>query len=154
MKISIIAATARNRALGFQNTIPWHLKEDLQHFKAKTINKPIIMGYNTYLSLPKLLPQRQNIILTSKNIQIDGAIIVHSIDEALQACNDDEIMIIGGTSIYQQFLPIAHKIYLTQIELECQFDTQFPHIPSDFKLISQECFESAYKYCFEEYERA
>src|SRR3989344_8019920 len=112
MIISIIAALDNNNLIGKRNSLPWHLPADLKHFKDATTGKPVIMGKTTYESIGKPLPNRTNIILSNDlNFEVSGAIVVHSIDEALRVAeNVPEVMIMGGASIYRQFLPLAHKM--------------------------------------------
>lgn len=129
MKISMIAAMAHNRVIGKDNQMPWHLPNDLKHFKAVTLGKPVIMGRRTYESIGKALPGRINIVITNNaDYSLDDAIVVNSCDAALQVAQESsaEVMIIGGGSIYQHFLPLADCLYLTFIDLEVQGDTQFP----------------------------
>lgn len=129
MNITMIAAIGKNNELGKDNQLIWHLKEDLKFFKEQTINKPIVMGINTFNSLPGMLPKRKHIVLTSKNITLNDEItICHSIEEVLELSKKyDELMIIGGASIYKQFLKYANKLILTEIEAEDkEADTYFP----------------------------
>lgn len=132
MKISIIVAMAENHAIGKDNQLLWHIPEDLQRFKKITMGHPIIMGRKTFESIGKVLPGRRNIIITrQKDYQVEGATVCHNPEEALKACLDaEEVFIIGGTEIYQMFLPRVDRIYLTQIhESYLDADTFFP----DFK---------------------
>lgn len=127
MHISLIAAMATNRAIGFQNQLPWHYSEDLQHFKTITSGQTIVMGYNTYLSIGRPLPNRRNIVLSSKTIE--GVECFPNIPTLIAQLEQEwvaEIFIIWGASIYAQFLPLADQIYLTQIKKEYQGDTFFP----------------------------
>lgn len=126
--VSLIVAMTKNNVIGHQNQLPWHLPDDLKHFKALTLNKPIIMGRKTYVSIGKPLPQRQNIVLTQdQNFTAPGITIAHSITECFNITQTaEEIMIIGGASIYQQFLPYATRIYLTLIDAKINGDTFFP----------------------------
>ena len=133
MKISLIAAMAKNRVIGLNNTMPWHLPADLAHFKALTLNKPIIMGRKTYLSIGRVLPGRKNIILTrDKNFHVEGGFCAQTIEQALQHAGDDqeiavaEVVVIGGAEIYQQFIEKATCLYLTLIDLDTKGDTYFP----------------------------
>lgn len=132
LRISILVAMASNRVIGRKNALPWHLPADLKHFKALTMGHGIIMGRKTYESIGKPLPGRQNIIITrQKNYHVNGAYVVHSIDEAVQACdNGKEIngegFIIGGAEIYQQALPLCHRMYITEIQQNFDGDTYFP----------------------------
>ncbi len=130
MKISLILAMGRNRAIGRDNQLPWHLPADLAHFKATTMGKPILMGRKTWESIGKALPGRLNIVLTGQaGYQADGATVVHSIDDAISLCESaDELMVIGGAGVYQAFLPRARKIYLTLIDEDFDGDTFFPEL--------------------------
>ncbi|MFY8327777.1 type 3 dihydrofolate reductase [Pseudoalteromonas sp. ZZD1] len=128
MKISMIAAMANNRIIGQDNKMPWHLPADLQHFKSVTMSKPVIMGRKTFESIGRPLPGRKNIII-SRNAQYSaqGIEVVTSPEEALLLVKDcEEVMIIGGGNIYQQFLSQASTLYLTFINLDVTGDTQFP----------------------------
>ena len=126
--ITMIAAVGKNLELGKDNDLIWHLKEDLQFFKEHTMGKPIVMGMKTLNSLPKLLPGRKHIVLTTKNIELDPQIlVVHSIDELLEKVKDyDEVMVIGGASIYKQLLDYSDKMLLTEIDAEAPCDVYFP----------------------------
>ena len=132
MKISMIAAMAKNRIIGAGNDMPWHLPADLKHFKQVTMGKPVIMGRKTYESIGRALPGRLNIVITSnKNYQLPDAAVVTSPQAALDQAqlhqpDTDEVMIIGGGTIYSAFLSCADTLYLTHIELEVEGDTQFP----------------------------
>ena len=126
--INLIAAMANNRTIGRDNRMPWHLPADLKHFKAITLNHPVIMGRKTYQSIGKALPSRRNIVISrDTSLQLDDAEVFHDLHRALDACADSaEIMIIGGANIYEQMLPRADRLYLTFIDLDVQGDTFFP----------------------------
>ncbi len=127
--ISIIAAMTDERVIGINNSLPWKLPNDMKWFRQHTLGKPIIMGRKTFESFgARPLPERTNIIVTrDKDYQAEAAVVVHSIDEALQAAGHvDEIMIIGGASFYQQMLPQARRMYLTQVHAQVQGDAWFP----------------------------
>ena len=130
MKISLILAMGRNRAIGRDNQLPWHLPADLAHFKATTLGKPILMGRKTWESIGKALPGRLNIVLTGQvGYHADGATVVNNIDAAISVCGSaDELMVIGGAGGYQAFLPSAQKIYLTLIDEDFDGDTFFPEL--------------------------
>jgi len=130
VKISLILAMGRNRAIGRDNKLPWHLPADLAHFKVTTMGKPILMGRKTWESIGKALPGRLNIVLTGQAAyHADGATVVHSIDDAISVCESaDELMVIGGAGVYQAFLPRAQKIYLTWIDEDFEGDTFFPEL--------------------------
>lgn len=119
---------AKNRVIGKDNQMPWHLPADLKHFKAVTMAKPIVMGRKTYESIGRPLPGRQNVVI-SRNVdyQVEGCDVVNSIDEALELLAEiDEVMIIGGGFLYSQMIKQADNLYLTFIDLEIDGDTQFP----------------------------
>ena len=126
--ITMIAAIGKNRELGKNNDLIWHFKEDMKFFREQTMGKPIVMGYKTLESLPKLLPGRQHIVLTSRNLDLDPAIlVVHSIDELLEVVSKyPEVMIIGGATVYQEMLDHSDKLILTEIEAEADADVYFP----------------------------
>lgn len=132
--ITLIAAIGKNRELGLDNDLIWKIPEDLKFFKENTMGKYIVMGMNTLSSLPKLLPGRKHIVLTSKDIELDPEIrVVHSIDELLKYINsiDEEVMIIGGASLYRQMIEYANKMILTEIDDESDADVYFPEYSLD-----------------------
>jgi len=129
MKISIIVAMAENRAIGKDNQLLWHISADLKRFKKITMGHPIIMGRKTFESIGKVLPGRQNIIITRKEeYQVDGGSVCHNPEAALKCCADaEEAFIIGGAEIYRLFLPRTDRIYLTLIhQTYPDADTFFP----------------------------
>ena len=130
----MIAAMAHDRVIGKDNAMPWHLPADFAWFKQSTMGKPVIMGRKTYDSIGRLLPGRSNIIISRNvNMKVDGAIVVASIDEALiAAASAEEVMVIGGGSIYQNLLARSNKLYLTYIDAVLDGDTQFPEWGDDF----------------------
>src|SRR5688572_13271277 len=127
-RISIIVAMSRNRVIGANGAIPWHLPEELKRFKSVTMGHPIIMGRKTYESIGRLLPGRTTVIVSRQPAyRVPGAIVAHSLGEAIAACNgDDEIFVIGGAEIYAQALARADRIYLTTVETEVAGDATFP----------------------------
>ena len=130
MIISFVAAMGKNRVIGKDSDLPWgrSLPSDLKHFHDMTLGKPVIMGRKTHESIGKPLPDRTNIIITrDQSYKAEGCIVVHTIDEALKAAgNAEEVMVIGGSQIYKEFLPRANRMYLTFIDEEFQGDTYFP----------------------------
>ncbi len=131
MNISIIVAVANNNAIGFKNNLLCYLPNDLKWFKKNTSGHNIIMGKNTYLSLPKgALPNRTNIVLTSdKTISYPNCKMANNINEALNLCEKDkQNFVIGGASVYKLFLPFANQLYLTKIHNSFEADTFFPEI--------------------------
>ncbi len=140
--ISIIVAIAQNYAIGKDNQLLWHISEDLKRFKRITSGHRVIMGKKTYESLPfRPLPNRPNIIISDiPGDQYEGAVVVDSIEAALQYCNDgEESFIIGGGSIYKQFLEYANMLYLTVIHKDFEADIFFPEIDyNEWDLIEEE----------------
>jgi dihydrofolate reductase len=128
MKIAIIVATDNNRLIGKDNDLPWKLSADLKYFKQVTMGKPLIMGRKTHESIGRPLPGRKNIIITrDQTFNADGCVVVNSIEAALAECSDaEEVMVMGGASLYEQFLPKADKLYLTKVDAELTGDTWFP----------------------------
>ncbi|MBE0652179.1 MAG: dihydrofolate reductase [Bacteroidales bacterium] len=160
--ISIIVAVAKNNAIGKDNKLLWHLSEDLKRFKKLTTGHYIVMGKNTYYSLPnRPLPNRTHIILTDiPGEEIDGCVMAYSIEEAISKMHPtEENFIIGGASIYKQFLPHANKLYITWVHEEFDADTFFPVLDEkSWKIISKEDFpdpdeKNPYPYSYVMYER-
>lgn len=135
--ISIIAAIGKNRELGRGNDLIWHIKGDLKNFKNLTMGKYIVMGKNTYESLPKHLEGRKYIVLSSSLSEIENGLLFNDFNKLLEFIKDvdEEVMIIGGASIYKLFLPFADKLYLTEIDSEEKADVYFP----DFNKEDYEC---------------
>jgi dihydrofolate reductase len=128
MILSIIAAMDRNQLIGNNNQLPWHLPADFTHFRAKTMGKPVVMGRKTFESIGKPLPGRTNIVLSrNPNLQLEGVECVSSLQDAITAAADaEEIMIIGGSTIYEMLLPQVDRMYLTYVEGEFEGDAWFP----------------------------
>nr|WP_194704452.1 type 3 dihydrofolate reductase [Vibrio sp. S11_S32] len=124
----MIAAMANNRVIGKDNQMPWHLPADFAWFKRCTLGKPVVMGRKTYDSIGRPLPGRMNIVISrDKTLFIEGVTTVSSIEQAKEAAgNVDELMIIGGGSIYQACLAFSDRLYLTYIDADLDGDTQFP----------------------------
>ena len=132
-RVAIIAAMARNRVIGRNNTLPWRLSADLQHFRRLTTGHPILMGRLTFESLGRPLPNRTNIIMTTNRaFTAPGCLIAHSLDEALSMAapyvpnEHPEIFVIGGANLYGQALPRADRLYLTQVQAQVEGDAWFP----------------------------
>ena len=155
--ISIIAAIGKNNELGKDNDLIWHIKGDLAHFKELTMHKKIVMGASTYKSLPIKLEGREYIILSKSLSNIPDAVVYQNFDDLLAYLNtlDEEIMIIGGASIYKLFLPYAEVLYLTEIEEESAADVYFPEFDKkEFtKTFSEEHIDDNIKYKFVTYVR-
>lgn len=129
--ISLVLARADNGVIGANNAIPWRIPEDMKRFKAITLGKPIVMGRKTWDSFPKKpLPGRTNIVITrDATWKAEGAVVVHSLDEALvraRSENPQEIAIIGGAEIYRQALPLADLIHLTEVHVDAGGDVSIP----------------------------
>ncbi len=126
--ISLIVAMAQNGVIGRSNALPWRLPEDLKHFKAYTLGKPILMGRKTFESIGRPLPGRDNLVLTrDPRWHAEGVTAVHSVEEALERTRDsEELVAIGGAEIYRLLLPLAHRIYLTHVHADVPGDTFFP----------------------------
>lgn len=157
-KISLICGIAeKNRGIGLNNKLLWHIPNDLDHFKKITMGHPIIMGYKTFKSISRPLPGRLNIVLSFDKIDITGCTICSNIKEAIKVASDtktDEIFFIGGGSIYAQAIDLADKLYLTIVEGDYQADTFFPDYSKFKKIISEQKEESAgYKYRYVQLER-
>jgi len=131
MEIILIAAISKDRVIGKQGGIPWKIKEDLSFFKEKTLNSPIIMGRSTYNSIGRPLPNRLNIVMTRSAKKTEGVTEVTSVKEAVETAsknkNSSKVYVIGGENIYKEFLPIAHRMIITEVELYIEGgDTFFP----------------------------
>lgn len=127
-RISVIAAMAKNRAIGINNTLPWHLPEDLKHFKTLTMGHHIIMGRKTYESIGRPLPGRTTVIVTrDPNYRMEGCLSANSIDAAIAVCaGDDEIFFVGGAELYAQVINRADRLYITEIQADYAGDAFFP----------------------------
>ena len=136
MNCALIVAMAENQTIGIDNTLPWHLPNDLKYFKKVTMAKPIIMGRKTYESIGRPLPGRTNIVITRQtDYQADGIVIVNSLQQALDKAEDisfvsghEEVMVIGGAEIYQQALLKADRLYITHVSAEIEGDAFFPTV--------------------------
>ena len=133
MIVSLVAAMGRNRVIGKDNALPWNMPADMKRFRGLTRGKPVIMGRKTYESIGRALPDRKNIVITrDAGYRAEGCVIAHSPAAALAAAGAaEEIMIIGGERIFQEFLPIAAKIYLTVIDADFEGDARFPEWNAD-----------------------
>lgn len=139
MKVSIIVAASANNVIGMDGGLPWHLSEDLRRFKEITMGKPMIMGRATFESIGKALPGRRSIVMTRQpQYEAEGVEVVKTKQAALALVRDaDEVMVIGGGEIYEQFLPITDRIYLTRVHMELDGDTFFPGIDeNEWRIVS------------------
>ena len=143
MKIGLIWAQARNRVIGENGVMPWHLPEDLAHFKRVTLNHPVIMGRKTWDSIPpkfRPLPGRTNIVVTRQaDWHEKGAQCSSSLREALQQCeNSNQVWVIGGAQIYAQALPLADELVVTEIDAAFDGDAHAPAIGPDWREVARE----------------
>ena len=127
-ELSLIVAAAKNGIIGKDNDMPWHLPADLAYFKKVTLGKPVIMGRKTFESIGRPLPGRRNIVISrNSHYQVAGIEVVNSITEALALVNNvDEVMVIGGGSIYEHCMSFATRLYITHINATIEGDTRFP----------------------------
>ena len=160
-RVSVIAALGKNRVIGIENRLPWRLPEDLALFKGLTLGHPILMGRKTFESLGRPLPGRTNIVITRNTAYAsDGCLTADSIPAALALCADqDEVFFIGGAELYAQVIPLADRLYLTEVEVEAKGDAWFPDFDRNvFKETSREshCSEKGdvLQFDFVMYERA
>ena len=160
-KISIIVAIAKNNAIGKDNDLLWHISNDLKRFKELTKGNYVIMGKRTYFSLPvRPLPNRTNIIITDiPGEKIDNCMMAYSIEEAVEKMDSKrENFIIGGGSIYRQFMPLADKLYITRVHKNFEADTFFPEISLDEWMLTEKTDvlddpQNDFTYSFEIYKR-
>jgi len=127
-RLSLIVAMAKNRTIGINNTLPWRCTEDLKHFKALTMGHHMIMGRKTFDSIGKALPGRTTVIVSrNSNFSVDGCVVRHSLQSAINAsAGDEEIFIVGGAQLYAQALPLVNTLYVTEIQQEVEGDAHFP----------------------------
>jgi len=162
MSISFIVAMDQNRVIGRNNRLPWHLPADLAFVKKTTWGHPVLMGRKTYESIGRPLPGRTNVIFTrNRDYRAEGCEIVHTVEEAIAKFDGEgkELFILGGAEIYRLFLPIADRIYATEIAHEFEGDTFFPEIdPEIWREVSRQKGirdeKNPYDYDFVVYERA
>lgn len=173
--LSLIVAVAENGVIGRENQLPWHLPNDLKHFKALTLGKPVIMGRKTWESIGRPLPGRTNIVVTrSADWRAEGAVVVHSLEAAIEAGREalefsasgpgvqaetaPELIVMGGGELYRQALPLADRIYLTRVAAAPEGDAWFPELsPVEWSLESDSPHEAderhAFGYCFQTLQR-
>jgi dihydrofolate reductase len=133
MILALVVAAAENGVIGNHNQLPWHLPDDLKHFKAVTMGKPIFMGRRTFEAIGRPLPGRTNVVITRQvGLEIPGCVVVGSVDEGIQRCPPSaEIAVIGGAEIFAQTLPRADVIYLTRVLADIAGDAVFPALNPD-----------------------
>jgi dihydrofolate reductase len=139
-QIVLIVARADNGVIGNAGALPWHIPEDLKHFKKCTMGKPMVMGRKTFESLPGLLPGRRHIVVTrDRGWKAKGAEVTHDADGAIALAGDvPEIAVIGGAEIYRLFMPHAHRIELTEVHRSPEGDTKMPPLGDGWRVISRE----------------
>ena len=159
-RVALIAAVARNSVIGARNGLPWHLPEDLKHFRTLTSGHTVIMGRKTWDSIGKPLPNRQNIVVSRQaGLLIHGAPVAHSLEEALSlAVREDPVFVIGGEALYRSAMPLADLLYLTEIERDFHGDARFPAFErAAWREVAREVGEPAsdpgFAYHFATYER-
>ena len=143
----MIAALSRNRVIGRNNSLPWHLPEDLKHFKRVTMGKPLLMGRKTFESIGRALPGRTNIVLTRQPaFAAPGIVVVTDPQQALQlaqAETAEELMVIGGEEIYRLMLPMSSRLYLTEVDVQVEGDAYFPEFdPAQWRQLRREDFSA------------
>ncbi|MBO7286085.1 MAG: dihydrofolate reductase [Alistipes sp.] len=147
--VSIIVAVAQNGTIGDKNSLLWHIKEDMRFFRTTTSGHAVIMGRKTFESLgSKPLPKRTNIVITRQDVEFEGALTAHSLQEAIRmAEGDEEVFIIGGAQIYAQALECADRLYLTLVEHDYEGDTSFPEIDYRYwQLVAEQRHERGEEY--------
>jgi dihydrofolate reductase len=151
---------ARNRVIGRDNAIPWHLPDELRLFKSLTMGHHIVMGRRTFESIGRLLPGRTSVIVTrQRDFEAPGTRVSHSVSEALAACrDDDEIFVIGGADLFRETLPLADRLYLTIVDAEPEGDTFMPEFDfAEWRLREERDFPAdarhAHGYSFRVYDR-
>ena len=158
-RLALIAAVASNGVIGSDNALPWRLPEDLKRFKALTLGHPVIMGRKTFESIGRPLPGRRNLVITrNAGYRAEGCEVLASLGAALAACagGTDEVFVIGGAQIYTEALPLAQRLYLTEIRRDFPGDARFPAWRSDrWKEVAREkCSgEDGLQYDFAVYDR-
>jgi dihydrofolate reductase len=160
MTVTIIAALGKNRVIGKDNRMPWHISDDLKRFKALTLGHPVVMGRKTFQSIGKPLPGRDNIVITgSHSFAAAGCRVVHSLADALTAAQAaTEVFVIGGAEIYALALPLADRLQFTEVDAAIDGDAYFPDFDrSDWREVSREPGSTAgadrLRYDFVTYER-
>ena len=150
-RMSMIVAVDETRAIGKDNRLLWNIPEDLKRFRELTMGHAVIMGQKTYQSIGRPLPHRVNIIVTlNRELELPGCFVTHSIEEALviaRAKEKEEVFVIGGASIYAQFLTLSERLYLTLVPGKHEADTFFPDYSEFKKVISQEAGENNQYHC-------
>jgi dihydrofolate reductase len=163
MRVNLIYARAANGVIGYQNTLPWHLPEDLAHFKRLTQGCPVIMGRRTWESLPprfRPLPGRLNLVLSRQGLAADGATVLPGLPQALNHCSQQnpapaEVWVIGGAQIYAQALPLAQRVVVTEIDHVFEGDAHAPTLDAAWRETRRESHtaQQGWPFHFVTYER-
>ena len=151
MTVSLIVAASTNNVIGSDGELPWHLPDDLRNFKRLTTGKPIIMGRKTFDSIGRPLPDRRNVVITrDPDYVAAGCDVVSSPAAALELVHDAaEVMIIGGGQVYESFLPLADRVYLTRVHAEVDGDAVFPELEkNEWALVSSESHDADDAHCY------
>jgi dihydrofolate reductase len=140
--LALVVAMTANRVIGLDGEMPWHIPEDLRHFRRQTMGHAIIMGRKTHESIGRALPGRQNIVITRKlDAQFEGCDVANSLAEAIamaRAAGDDEPRVVGGGAIYALALPLATKLIVTEVDLDVKGDTHFPPFdPGHWRVVDE-----------------
>lgn len=157
--VTLVAAMARDRVIGLRGAMPWHLPAELAHFKVTTMGRSLVMGRKTWDSIGRALPGRQNIVVTRDvTLKAPGCDVAHSLEQAIEMADSDEVMVIGGGNLYSQALPMAGRMVLTHIDSEAEGDTWFPQWDrAEWITVSREHFAADIRnglaYDIVEYER-
>lgn len=156
--LSLIAAVARNGVIGRDNTLPWHLPEDLKRFRALTTGHHIIMGRKTYESINRLLPGRTTVIVTrNPDYRVTGALVAASLQQAVELCGgDEEAFLIGGAELFREGLRLGDRVYLTEIDADFAGDVFMPALaPAEWREVAREkhVSEQGWDYSYINYER-
>lgn len=158
--IVMVVACAKNRTIGDGNKMLWHIPKDFKWFKEQTLNHTVVMGRKTMQDIisytkGKPLPQRKNVILSRNKQDIDGFTFIDSIEEILELSNNEVVMIVGGASVYEQFLPYAGKLIITEIDKEIPGDAKFPEFNKDeFEItFKKDDSDNGFNFAFVVYER-
>jgi len=135
-RIAFVVALDRNKVIGKDGRLPWRLPDDMRHVRELTVGKPLIMGRRTYESIGRPLPKRTSIVLTrDPSFHPDGVLVAHTPEDALRLAGDvPEVIVFGGAEVFKQFLPMAERIYLTQVDAEVEGDTYFDFGASDWRV--------------------
>ena len=144
MRLSLIVAMAKNRVIGSNNQMPWHLPADFAYFKKVTLGHPVIMGRKTFESIGRALPGRRNIVV-SRNpaFRAEGVDVMTSLDAAIKACQNTEAFVIGGATLYAEALPHADRLFITEVDASPNGDTVFPSLDKNlWREISRERLEA------------